>query len=254
VSSLTRPIKQDSKDQEISGLLERRLGRTYARQRLGIERDHEQRVFGEGINFFHIENWYLSPTIIRNALRLVGLYGRGQRNAERVEVRENIVRSHRVPLKFDGFTILHISDMHVDMNEGAMHRLRTLLPELSYDICVLTGDYRGKTFGPFDAALEGLADVRSCLTGPVYGVLGNHDTICMVPGLESMGYECCSMRTSRLGVRVSASILPVSMTLITTVSIISRKRLLIYLGHFLSYFLIRLKYIVRRLMPVSTSY
>jgi uncharacterized protein len=199
VSSLTRPIKQDSKDQEISELLERRLGRTYARQRLGIERDHEQRVFGEGINFFHIENWYLSPTIIRNALRLVGLYGRGQRNAERVEVRENIVRSHRVPLKFDGFTILHISDMHVDMNEGAMHRLRTLLPELNYDICVLTGDYRGKTFGPFDAALDGLAQVRARLKGPVYGVLGNHDTICMVPGLESMGIRMLLNESEPIG-------------------------------------------------------
>jgi uncharacterized protein len=180
-------VKQHSMDQEISDLLERRLGRTYARQRLGIERDHEQRVFGEGINFFHFENWYLSPTVIRNALRLVGLYGRGRRNAERVEVRENIVRSHRIPVEFDGFTILHISDMHVDMNEGAMHHLRTLLPELSYDMCVLTGDYRGKTFGPFDAALDGLAQVRSRLREPVYGVLGNHDTICMVPRLESMG-------------------------------------------------------------------
>jgi predicted MPP superfamily phosphohydrolase len=180
-------VKQHSMDQEISELLERRLGRTYARQRLGIERDHEQRVFGEGINFFHFENWYLSPTVIRNALRLVGLYGRGRRNAERVEVRENIVRSHRVPVEFDGFTILHISDMHVDMNEGAMHHLRTLLPELRYDMCVLTGDYRGKTFGPFDAALDGLAQVRSRLREPVYGVLGNHDTICMVPRLESMG-------------------------------------------------------------------
>jgi predicted MPP superfamily phosphohydrolase len=180
-------VKQHSMDQEISELLERRLGRTYARQRLGIERDHEQRVFGEGINFFHFENWYLSPTVIRNALRLVGLYGRGRRNAERVEVRENIVRSHRVPVEFDGFTILHISDMHVDMNEGAMHHLRRLLPELRYDMCVLTGDYRGKTFGPFDAALDGLAQVRSCLREPVYGVLGNHDTICMVPRLESMG-------------------------------------------------------------------
>jgi predicted MPP superfamily phosphohydrolase len=180
-------VKQHSMDQEISELLEHRLGRTYARQRLGIERDHEQRVFGEGINFFHFENWYLSPKVIRNALRLVGLYGRGRRNAEHVEVRENIIRSHRVPVEFDGFTILHISDMHVDMNEGAMHHLRTLLPELSYDMCVLTGDYRGKTFGPFDAALDGLAQVRSRLREPVYGVLGNHDTICMVPRLESMG-------------------------------------------------------------------
>jgi predicted MPP superfamily phosphohydrolase len=54
-------------------------------------------------------------------------------------------------------------------------------------VCVLTGDYRGATFGPFDAALDGLARVRSHLKDPVYGVLGNHDTIRMVPGLEEMG-------------------------------------------------------------------
>ena len=60
-------------------------------------------------------------------------------------------------------------------------------PEVQYDICVLTGDYRGETFGPFDAALEGLAEVRSHLKEMVYGVLGNHDTIRMVPGMEDMG-------------------------------------------------------------------
>jgi uncharacterized protein len=38
------------------------------------------------------------------------------------------------------------------MNEGAMQRPTELLPELTYDVCVLTGDYRGATFGPFDAA------------------------------------------------------------------------------------------------------
>lgn len=173
--------------QEIIDQLERRLGCKYARQRLGIERDHEARVFGGGINFFHIENWYSAPWFVRAVLRLTGLYRRGQRNAARIEVRNNIIRSREIPESFDGFTILHISDMHVDLNAGAMYHLATLLPHLSYDICVLTGDYRGKTFGPFDATLDGLAQVRSHLTGPVYGVLGNHDTICMVPGLESMG-------------------------------------------------------------------
>jgi len=174
-------------EQDIIDQLERRLGRMYAKQRLGIERDHELRVFGGGMNFFHFENWYLSPTLIRNALKLVGLYRRGRRNAEHIEVRENIVRSAKLPRAFDGFTILHISDMHIDMSEGSMRHLTQILPELSYDICVLTGDYRGKTFGPFDAALEGLAGVRSHLNGPVYGVLGNHDTIRMIPGLERMG-------------------------------------------------------------------
>ena len=94
-----------------------------------------------------------------------------------------------LPSRFDGFTLLHISDLHVDMNKGAMRRLVELLAEVTYDVCVLTGDYRGKTFGPFDAALEGLARVRSRLKGPVYGVLGNHDTIRMVPGLEEMGIK-----------------------------------------------------------------
>jgi uncharacterized protein len=174
-------------DQQIVDQLEHRLGRRYARQRLGIERDHEQRMFGDGLNFFHIENWYTAPWLIRNVLRCTGLYRRGRTNAARIEVRNNIVRSHKIPKPFDDFTILHISDMHVDMNEGAMRHLTELLPQLRYDICVLTGDYRGKTFGPFVAALDGLARVRSHLTEPVYGVLGNHDTICMVPGLEAMG-------------------------------------------------------------------
>jgi uncharacterized protein len=169
--------------------LERRMGRVHARQRLGIERDHEARVFGGGLNFFHIENWRQSPWLIRNSLRLVGLYSRGRRNAERVEVRSNTVRSSKLPGAFDGFTILHISDMHVEISDGAMNRVIKLLPELTYDICVLTGDYRAKTFGPFDAALAGVARVRSRITRPIYGVLGNHDTIKMVRGLEAMGIK-----------------------------------------------------------------
>jgi hypothetical protein len=68
-----------------------------------------------------------------------------------------------------------------------MRRLNEILPGMTYDMCVLTGDYRGATFGPFEAALEGLARVRAQLKAPVYGVLGNHDSIRMVPALEEMG-------------------------------------------------------------------
>jgi len=174
-------------DHEFIGQLERRLGRVYVRQRLGIERGHEARIFAGGIKFRRNKNWYRGEALIRNVLKLTGLYRRAQRNAQRIEVRRNIVRSPRLPASFDRFTILHLSDMHVEMNEGAMRNLANLLPELSYDISVLTGDFRAKTFGPFDAMLDGLSKVRSHLMGPVYGVLGNHDTIRMVPGLESIG-------------------------------------------------------------------
>src|ERR1019366_2120567 len=173
--------------QDILSDLERRLGPLHAKQRLEIETDHEAQIFGQGLNFFHVENWYSIHSVIRNTLRLAGLYGRGLRNAERVELRHNDIKFGQLPMLFEGFTILHISDMHADMNQGAMSRLIELVNDLHYDICVLTGDFRGKTFGPFDATLEGVARVRSHLTGPVFGVLGDHDTIRMVPGLEQMG-------------------------------------------------------------------
>jgi len=176
-----------SADEEIICRLEQRLGRLYARQRLGIEDDREGRVFGQGINFFHPENWYFSPTVIRGALRLSGLYGRARRNAADVQVRHHDIVVPALPAAFDGFTILQISDLHVDMNEGAMRRLNELLPDLRYDLCVLTGDYRGKTFGPYDATIEGMARMRAHIAGPAYAVLGNHDTIRMVPALETMG-------------------------------------------------------------------
>ena len=173
--------------EDILAKLEQRLGRVHAKQRLGIETAHEAQVFGQGINFFHIENWYSVHSVIRNTLKLAGLYERGKRNAERIVVRHNEVWFEQLPPLFDGFAILHISDMHVDMNEVAMRHLAELISDLRYDVCVLTGDFRGKTFGPFEATLDGVSRLRAHLKQPVYGVLGNHDTIQMVPAMEAMG-------------------------------------------------------------------
>lgn len=176
-----------SVDDEVLSQLERRLGRVHARQRLGIETDHEARVFGGGLNFFHIENWYSVHGLIRGGLRLTGLYRRGRRNTGKVRLVENTVRSIKLPRAFDGFGILHLSDLHVDMNAEAMRRVIELAAGARYDISVLTGDFRGRTYGSYAATLDGLAAIKARLKGPVYGVLGNHDTIRMVPGLEAMG-------------------------------------------------------------------
>lgn len=167
--------------------LVRRLGAIHARQRLGIEEEHEAQILGQGLNFFHIENWYSIHSVIRNSLRLVGLYGRGRSNAAKVRLLTNRVSSRRLPEAFDGYRILQLSDLHADMSKAAMSRVVELVADLAYDTCVLTGDYRGKTFGPFKACLDGVEDVVSRLSRPVFGVLGNHDTIRMVPRLEAMG-------------------------------------------------------------------
>jgi uncharacterized protein len=167
--------------------LEVRLGRRHARQRLGIERDHEAQVFGQGLTFFHLENLTSSHRLIEWMLRLSGLYWRGKRNAARLRLTSNMIALPELPVAFDGFRILHLSDLHIDMSTDAMNCAAELIVGLSYDLCVLTGDFRGKTFGPFDTAMSGLVRLRKDLVGDVFAVLGNHDTIRMTPALEEMG-------------------------------------------------------------------
>jgi predicted MPP superfamily phosphohydrolase len=176
-----------STDEDILEKFQRRLGRLHARQRLGIENDHETRVSRRRLNLFHPRKLRHSPKIVGTALKLSGLYQRARRNAENIQIRHYDIRLPRLPASFDGFTLLHISDLHADISEGAMQRLIELLPGLSYDLCVLTGDYRGKTYGPFGATIAGMARVCAHIVAPIYGVLGNHDSIRMVPALEGMG-------------------------------------------------------------------
>ena len=174
-------------EDNVLAILEERLGRRHARQRLGVEKDHEAQVFGQGINFFHIENTPAGQALIRTVLMASGLYWRGRRNASKVVLKNNSIQTPHLPKPFDDFTILQISDLHVEQSEAAMTRVIQIVETLHYDICVLTGDYRAKTWGPYDESLAGVARVCAALKGPVYGVLGNHDTVRMVPGLEEMG-------------------------------------------------------------------
>jgi predicted MPP superfamily phosphohydrolase len=155
-------------------------------RRLKIEAEHEAQLFGQGLIFFNLENWYSAPRIIETALKLIWLYSRARRNADRIFIRRNTLEFVNLPSAFENFTILQLSDLHVDISEGAMLHLISTVGDLKYDICVLTGDYRGKTYGPIDASLKGIAKLRAQLKGPLYGVLGNHDSIYMAPPLEEM--------------------------------------------------------------------
>lgn len=166
--------------------LEARVGRLHLNQRLGIETDYEARIFGQGRTLFHIENWYSLHGLMRGMLRLMGVHARGQRNARSVQVSHNEIILPQLPPAFEGYRILHISDMHLDMAPDMPNALIEAVRQVEYDICVLTGDFRAETFGPYAAALDGMRLVRTHLNGSVYAVLGNHDSIRMLPGLEDM--------------------------------------------------------------------
>jgi uncharacterized protein len=169
----------------LQNLIER-IGSEHVERRLKIEVEHEAQLFGQGLILFNLENLNLAPWIIRTALKLTGLYGRARRNADHLVVRRNRVAFDNLPASFDNFTILHISDLHADISVGAMRHLISVVGGLQYDITVLTGDYRGKTYGTFERTLEVIDELRAQLKGPVYGVLGNHDSIRMAPSMEAM--------------------------------------------------------------------
>ena len=167
--------------------LAKRVNSVHLQQRLGIERDHEAQIFGQGRNFFHPENWYSMHMLIRTILRLCLVHRRGQRNVFDIAVRHNEIYIPGLPATFDNFRLLHLSDLHVDMHPAFPQALIERISTVDYDVAVLTGDFRASTFGPYTAAIEAMAQVRGSLKDPVYGVLGNHDTIRMVPPLEAMG-------------------------------------------------------------------
>ncbi|RMG37353.1 MAG: metallophosphoesterase [Gammaproteobacteria bacterium] len=174
-------------DRHILERLEGRLGPVHARQRLGIEQEKDQQVFGGGMNFFHPENWYSTHSLIRYVLQLSGLYRRGRRNALDIRVRRNSVVLPGLPPAFDGFTLLHMSDLHADMYPQATAALAETVAGLDYDACVITGDYRAQTCGPIDRSMQEMAGLCTQLRQPIYAVLGNHDSIRMLPHLEEMG-------------------------------------------------------------------
>ena len=84
-----------------------------------------------------------------------------------------------------------MSDLHADMSQPAITGIVDLLPSLEYDLCVLTGDIGGRHMDR-SVSLLPISWLHEALKGPVYGVLGNYDTIRMVPTWRGRGYACQS--------------------------------------------------------------
>jgi uncharacterized protein len=173
-------------EQSAMARLEGRLGRAHLQRRLEREHQHEARIAGRTARrLFHFESW---RRLIHGSLRVLHLLERGRRNALAIEVRRHEAMLHRLPEAFEGFTLLQLSDLHVDISPNFIDALIARIRPLDYDLCVLTGDYRARTSGPFDIALAGMERLRAAIRGPAYAVLGNHDTVRMVPRLEGMGF------------------------------------------------------------------
>ena len=133
-------------------------------------------------------------------LRICGLYERGVRNARNVRLKCLDLGFQDLPVEFDGFRILHLSDLHVDFLPETLDAALELASGARFDICVLTGDYRKRVSVPFDHILPDferlVAQVQA--QGGIYAILGNHDCADMVPAFEAIGIEVLVNETRRI--------------------------------------------------------
>ena len=127
--------------------------------------------------------------LIKGALMLAGVYGRGQKNALRPVRRHVRFEFANLPEEMDGFRILHLSDLHIDCREELPAIVAGMVRGRPADICVLTGDFRFDVEGPCDAVYRGMRTVLKAIEtrSGVLGILGNHDEADIAPALSEMG-------------------------------------------------------------------
>lgn len=179
-------LKSLSRDEELA-YLEKRVNPYHLHQRLGIEDHREGWVVGQGINLFHLENWYSIHSLIRGTLTLLGLRKRGLKNALNIQLIQQDIFLENLPERFEDYTLLLLSDLHLDMNDEMPGALISAIKDLDYDLCVMTGDYRAKTWGSHLPAMQGIDQVKQYIKTDTYAILGNHDSIRMVPHFENNG-------------------------------------------------------------------
>lgn len=136
---------------------------------------------------------------LRLGLKVCGLWQRGIANGLDICYRTVELGLPRLPRAFDGYRILHISDLHFDAAEGLGEAIVRTVTGAEVDLCVLAGDYRTAERGPFTelGILEPLAAVRGAVRAAdgFLATLGNHDAADMVPHLERLGVEVLINRT-----------------------------------------------------------
>lgn len=133
-------------------------------------------------------------------LRIAGLHGRGRRNAADIRLIELDLVYAQLPVPFDGFRIVHISDPHFDALPDTSARAAALLSGIDADLCVLGGDYlMGHGGQPDQIAVhvERLLETFQTRHGAV-AILGNHDPASAADVLERQGVsvlinECLSL-------------------------------------------------------------
>ena len=124
-------------------------------------------------------------------LKLFNLYKKGLKNAKNIHINKFTLEFPDLPEKFDGYKILHLSDLHLDTLPGIEDIIINKIKNLQYDLCVMTGDYRKNTLGSFMQIINPLKKIVSAKNPKdgIIAIFGNHDTYLMLKQFDKMGIK-----------------------------------------------------------------
>lgn len=139
--------------------------------------------------YLNFENIIYYKWIITVFFKLTKRYEQGVRNASDIRFRQLELRFPDLPASFDSFRILFLCDLHLDGLPGLTERVIDIVSQIESDICIIGGDIRAEMYGSFFLATRHLRELLKNIKTKegVFGVLGNHDCIEMIPDLEDAG-------------------------------------------------------------------
>ncbi len=149
-----------------------------------------------GRGSFHFENLKILRRLLNGLLFLFRLRVRGERNARAPRLRRISIPLVGLPDAFEGYTLLHLSDLHLDGVAGLTKTLCGMLDGVTADLCVMTGDYRFEIDGPCGQACRETMEVLRHVSARdgVMAVLGNHD---FLEEAETLGRAGVAMLMNR---------------------------------------------------------
>ena len=163
------------------------MGRDLLAERLLKQAGKSAHLVHQAEGIFGLERFFPLDSLVSLCLSMSGLGPLVRRNFldVRITAREWILP--HLPAAFDGFRLLHLTDLHLDLDAALTPVIERLVRATPHDAAVITGDFRNKTDGDYEPCLSETERVVKALAPRRWGVLGNHDFVEMVPSLEAAG-------------------------------------------------------------------
>lgn len=113
------------------------------------------------------------------------LWSAGRRNTQKVKLNYITYGDRSIP-RDQRFTVLHLSDLHLELLSITPERLRFMLKDRAFDLVAFTGDFldRAKSIPKLNPFLQVIRELQP--SAPMFAVLGNHDYVLKGDHLKSL--------------------------------------------------------------------